>query len=43
MTFRDGIEHADVDALARAASRSEDAKEGKAARLAKRDPAFKGH
>ena len=43
MTFRDGIEHADVDALARAASRSEDAKEGKAARLAKREPTFKGH
>jgi enoyl-CoA hydratase/carnithine racemase len=43
MTFRDGIEHADVDTLARAASRSEDAKEGKAARLAKRDPAFRGH
>jgi len=42
MTYRDGIEHADVDALARAASRSEDAKEGKAARLAKRDPLFKG-
>ena len=42
MTFRDGIEHADVDALARAASASSDAKEGKAARLAKRDPVFKG-
>lgn len=42
MTYRDGIEHADVDALARAASSSEDAKEGKAARLAKRDPVFKG-
>jgi enoyl-CoA hydratase/carnithine racemase len=42
MGFRDGIEHADVDALIEAARRSEDAREGIAARLAKRAPRFTG-
>jgi enoyl-CoA hydratase/carnithine racemase len=42
MTFRDGIEHADVDELVKKARDSNDAKEGKAARLAKRPPSFTG-
>lgn len=42
MTFRDGIEHADIDELVKAASDSNDAKEGMAARLAKRPPNFTG-
>jgi enoyl-CoA hydratase/carnithine racemase len=42
MAFRDGIEHADVDALVEHVRRSEDAQEGIAARLARRRPAFKG-
>jgi len=43
MTFRDGIDHPDVDALVRAASGSEDAKEGMRARLEKRVADFQGH
>ena len=43
MTFRDGIEHGDVDSLVAAASGSEDAKEGMQARLEKRAPRFTGN
>jgi enoyl-CoA hydratase/carnithine racemase len=42
MTFRDGIDHPDVDELVRAASGSEDAKEGMRARLEKRAANFQG-
>jgi enoyl-CoA hydratase/carnithine racemase len=42
MAFRDGIEHADVDALVRQARHSSDAKEGIAARLERRRPTFQG-
>jgi enoyl-CoA hydratase/carnithine racemase len=42
MGFREGIEHADVDALVAAASRSADAREGMAAMLEKRVPKFEG-
>jgi|TARA_B100000315_G_scaffold14038_2_gene13050 enoyl-CoA hydratase/carnithine racemase len=42
MAFRDGIEHADVDELVKDASNSNDAKEGMAARLAKRPANFTG-
>ena len=42
MAFRDGIDHADVDALVDAARASNDAKEGIAARLEKRAPRFTG-
>lgn len=42
MAFRDGIAHADVDALVEAARQSQDAKEGIAARLERRAAAFKG-
>jgi hypothetical protein len=42
MAFRDRIEHADVDALVEQVRRSEDAQEGIAARLARRQPSFKG-
>jgi enoyl-CoA hydratase/carnithine racemase len=42
MAFRDGIAHADVDALVEAVRRSQDAQEGMAARLARRKPQFKG-
>ncbi|MDA1073570.1 MAG: enoyl-CoA hydratase-related protein [Proteobacteria bacterium] len=42
MTFRDGIAHEDVDKLVSLASSSEDAVEGKKARLEKRSPDFKG-
>jgi enoyl-CoA hydratase/carnithine racemase len=42
MQFRDGIGHADVDALIQAARTSEDAREGIAARLEKRAPRFSG-
>lgn len=42
MQFRDHIEHADVDALVETARYSNDAKEGIAARLAKRTASFDG-
>ncbi|MEP7215319.1 MAG: enoyl-CoA hydratase/isomerase family protein [Anaerolineaceae bacterium] len=42
MKFRDGISHADIDALVDAARTSADAREGIAARLEKRSPAFEG-
>ncbi|HEY2708308.1 MAG TPA: enoyl-CoA hydratase/isomerase family protein [Caulobacteraceae bacterium] len=42
MGFRDGIEHADIDALVGAASASADAKEGMAAMLDHRPPRFEG-
>ncbi|MGK0225010.1 MAG: enoyl-CoA hydratase/carnithine racemase [Limisphaerales bacterium] len=42
MTFRDGIEHSDVDVLVANASSSKDAVEGRKARLEKRDPEFRG-
>jgi enoyl-CoA hydratase/carnithine racemase len=42
MTYRDAIPHADLDAMASATSRSEDGKEGTAAKLERRRPAFKG-
>jgi enoyl-CoA hydratase/carnithine racemase len=42
MTFRDGIEHADVDALVEMAGNSADAVEGKRARLEKRTANFQG-
>ena len=42
MEFRDAIEHADLDKLALETSSSEDTKEGIAARLEKRAPAFRG-
>lgn len=42
MQFRDGIPHEDVDRLVDAARTSGDAREGMAARLEKRTPAFTG-
>ncbi|MFN0145183.1 MAG: enoyl-CoA hydratase/isomerase family protein [Dehalococcoidia bacterium] len=42
MTFRDGIEHTDVDDLVRTARRSTDAQEGITARMEKRAPTFRG-
>jgi enoyl-CoA hydratase/carnithine racemase len=42
MTFRDGIEHSGVDALVRAAGQSDDAVEGRKARLEKRAAVFRG-
>jgi enoyl-CoA hydratase/carnithine racemase len=42
MAFRDGIGHADIDALIHAARSSADAREGMAARLEKRPPVFRG-
>jgi enoyl-CoA hydratase/carnithine racemase len=42
MSFRDGIAHADVDALVAEAGRSADAREGIAAMLERRAPHFEG-
>jgi hypothetical protein len=42
MAFREGIDHADVDALVAAASASADAREGIAAMLERRPPRFEG-
>jgi len=42
MGFRDGIEHADIDALVATASASADAREGIAAMLERRAPSFEG-
>jgi|TARA_Y100000310_G_scaffold205188_2_gene205538 enoyl-CoA hydratase/carnithine racemase len=42
MAFRDGVDHADVDALVQTASASDDAREGVAARMQKRPAEFKG-
>ncbi len=42
MTFRDGLEHDDVDVLVERARRSDDAREGIAARLDRRSPHFTG-
>jgi enoyl-CoA hydratase/carnithine racemase len=42
MSFRDGIAHADVDALVAEAGRSADAREGIAAMLGRRAPNFEG-
>jgi enoyl-CoA hydratase/carnithine racemase len=42
MQFRDGIPHDDVDKLVDRARTSSDAREGIAARLAKRAPSFRG-
>ena len=42
MAFRDGVAHADVDALVAAASQSADAREGIAAMLERRTPRFEG-
>jgi enoyl-CoA hydratase/carnithine racemase len=42
MAFREGIAHADVDALVAAAGASADAREGIAAMLERRTPQFEG-
>ena len=42
MTYRDGLEHSDVDAMVAGVSRSQDAIEGRKARLEKRDANFSG-
>jgi len=42
MAFRNGIAHGDVDKLVETVRRSQDAQEGMAARLARRQPQFKG-
>jgi enoyl-CoA hydratase/carnithine racemase len=42
MAFRDQVPHADVDRLVEEVRRSADAQEGIAARLARRQPSFKG-
>jgi enoyl-CoA hydratase/carnithine racemase len=42
LQFRDAVEHADTEALVRTALKSQDAKEGVAARMQRRDPTFTG-
>jgi len=42
MSFRDGIEHTDIDALVGEAGRSADAREGIGAMLERRAPRFEG-
>ena len=42
LAAREGIEHADLDALAARARRSHDAREGVRAMLEKRKPVFRG-
>ncbi len=42
MTFRDQLEHADTDALVRAAMKSQDSKEGVRARMERRNATFTG-
>ena len=42
MDFRDAVPHDDLDAEVRRVSASDDAREGIAARLARRTPAFRG-
>lgn len=42
MAFRDGVDHEDIDRLVQAASSSNDAREGVAARMGKRDAQFTG-
>jgi enoyl-CoA hydratase/carnithine racemase len=42
MAFRDGVDHADIDALVAVAARSADAREGIAAMLERRSPKFEG-
>ncbi len=42
MTYRNGIEHVDTDALVKAAMKSQDAKEGPRARMERREPNFTG-
>src|SRR3954447_8473394 len=42
LQFRDAVEHADTEAMVRTALKSQDAKEGVAARMQRRDPTFTG-
>jgi enoyl-CoA hydratase/carnithine racemase len=42
LQFRDAVEHTDTEAMVRAALKSQDAKEGVAARMQRRDPRFTG-
>jgi enoyl-CoA hydratase/carnithine racemase len=42
LQFRDAIEHTDTEAMVRTALKSQDAKEGVAARMERRDPRFTG-
>ena len=42
MTFRDDIDHADIDEMVKTARNSRDSREGIKARLEKRAPVFTG-